>query len=108
MVQGQPFIPAAKPALDSGQSAPFILAGYGLGGAVQIAGEVLSLAGEPVEGASVSIGERKAADDPTLAQWAGEVQLEAVQGGEYVLRVTATDPESGESLSSSITVSVAG
>jgi len=107
-IQGEPFIPAVKPALEAGQSATVILAGYGLGSSVQIAGELQTLDGDPVEGVALTVGERRPAADPTMAQWAATLGLGALETGDYVLKVTATKPETGESFSSTITVSVSG
>jgi len=107
-VQGEPFIPSVKPVLVPGQSVPVILAGYGLGDSVQIVAELLTLNGDPVEGVSLNVGERRLAADPTMAQWAATVGLGPLEAGDYELRFTATEPETGEALSSTITVSISG
>ena len=107
-IQGEPFIPAVKPVLVPGQSAPVILAGYGLGDSVQMKAELLTLDGNPVEGVSLNVGERRPAADPTMAQWAATVGLGPLEAGDYLLRFTATEPETGEAHSSAITVSVSG
>jgi len=107
-IQGKPFVPAVKPVLVPGQTASVVLAGYGLGDSVQVGAELLTPGGDPVEGVLLNVGERRLATDPSLAQWAATIQIDALEAGDYVLKVTATDPESGESHSSSITVSVSG
>lgn len=107
-VQGEPFIPAVKPVLVPGQSAPVILAGYGLGSSVQMTAELLTLDGDAVEGVSLNVGERRLAADPTMAQWAATIRFDSLEPGDYVLKATTTEPDTGKSLSSSITVSVAG
>lgn len=107
-IQGEPFIPAVKPVLVSGQSVPVILAGYGLGDSVQIVAELLTLNGDPVDGVSLNVGDRRLAADPTMAQWAATLGLGPLEAGDYELRFTATEPETGAAHSSAITVSVSG
>ena len=104
-IQGKPFVPAVKPVLVPGQAASVVLAGYSLGDSVQIGAELLTPGGDPVEGVLLNVGDRRLATDPSLSQWAATIQLGDVEPGDYVLKVTATDPESGDSHSSSITVS---
>ncbi len=108
MIQGEPFIPAVKPVLVPGQSGPVILAGYGLGDSVQMTAELRTLQGDPVEGVSLKVGERRQAADPTMAQWAATLGLGQIEAGDYTLQFTATEPETGEAHSSTITVSVSG
>ena len=107
-IQGDPFVPAVKPALEIGHSTPAIFTGYNLESSVQVSGELLTLDGEPVEGLTVTVGERRPSPDPTMAQWAATIGVEDLDGGDYVLKVTATDPETGEAYSSTITVTVTG
>ncbi|MGB5659368.1 MAG: hypothetical protein WBO54_07790, partial [Thermoanaerobaculia bacterium] len=70
--------------------------------------ELLTLDGNPVEGVSLNVGERRPAADPTMAQWAATVGLGPLEAGDYELRFTATEPETGEAHSSAIRVSVSG
>ena len=108
MIQGEPFIPAVRPVLEPGQSTPLILAGYSLGESVQMTAELLTLNGDPVEGISFNVGDRRLSADPTMAQWAATPGLGPLEAGDYELRITATDPESGEVSSSMLTVTVSG
>jgi VWFA-related protein len=105
-VQGEPFIPAVKPVLTPGQAAAVLLSGYGLGDSVQMSAELVDLTGEPVDGVSLNLGERRLAADPAMAQWTATLSLGPQEAGEYLLRFTATDPESGETYSSNIKVTV--
>ena len=107
-VQGEPFIPAVKPVLVPGQSASVILAGYGLGDSVQMTAELQTLNGNSVGEVSLNVGERKLATDPTMAQWAATLGLGTLEAGDYILKFTATEPETGDTHSSTITVSVSG
>ncbi len=107
-VQGKPFVPAAKPVLVPGQSTPVLLAGYGFEESVRIRGQLLTLDGKPSGRVSLNVGERRLAEQPGLAQWAATLSLGDLEPGDYVLKVTATEPASGEAHSSSITVSVSG
>ena len=107
-VQGQAFEPAVKPILTTGQSAAVLLAGYGLGDAVRITGELLTPEGDPAGRVFLNVGERRPAEEPGLSQWAATLSTGPVEPGDYVLKVTATEPETGETHSSAITVSVSG
>lgn len=107
-VQGQAFEPSVKPVLTVGQSAAVLLAGYGLGDQVEIRGQLLTPAGEPAGRVFLNLGERRMDSDSGLAQWAATLSVSELDPGDYVLLVTATDPESGRSSSSSITVEVPG
>ena len=107
-VQGEPFIPAVKPVLAPGQTVAVILAGYGLVDSAQVSAELLSPTGEAVDGVSLNLGERRLAADPAMAQWAATLALGPLEAGDYQLKFTATDPETGEGYSSTITVTVTG
>jgi hypothetical protein len=107
-IQGEPFIPSVKPVLEPGQSTPLILAGYGLGDAVQMTAELLTLNGDPVEGVSLNLGDRRLAADSAMAQWAATLGLGPLEAGSYELRITATEPETGEVYSSTLPVTVSG
>jgi hypothetical protein len=107
-VQGQAFEPAVKPILTNGQSAAVLLAGYGLGDTVRITGELLTSEGDPAGRVFLHVGERRPAEEPGLSQWAATLSTGPVEPGDYILKVTATEPETGETNSSTITVSVSG
>lgn len=107
-IQGEPFIPSVKPVLEPGQSTPLILAGHGLGEAVQMTAELVTLNGDPVEGVSLNLGDRRLAANSTMAQWAATLALGALEAGSYELRITATEPETGEIYSATLPVSVTG
>ena len=107
-IQGEPFIPSVKPVLEPGQSTPLILAGHSLGEAVQMTAELVTLNGDPVEGVFLNLGNRRLAANSTMAQWAATLELGALEAGNYELRITATEPETGEVYSSTLPVSVSG
>ncbi len=107
-VQGQAFEPAVKPVLVPGQSTPVLLAGYDIGDPVQIQGELFTLDGKPEGRVFMNVGEPRAGDRPGLMQWAATLSASGVEPGDYILKVTATEPDSGETHSSSIMVSVSG
>ena len=107
-IQGQAFVPAVRPILVPGKSAPVLLAGYGLRNSTEIRGELMTLRGEPVQGVFLNVGEGRPGEEPGMVQWAATLSFGALEPGDYLLLVTATEPESGETYSSSITVSVAG
>jgi len=107
-VQGQAFEPAVKPVLVPGQSTPVLLAGYDIGDPVQIQGELFTLDGKPAGRVFLNVGEQRSGDQLGLAQWAATLSVSGVEPGDYILKVTATEPDSGNTHSSSITVSVSG
>ena len=107
-IQGQAFVPAVRPVLSPGQTSPVLLAGYGLGESVRIHGELMTLRGEPVQGVFLNVGEGRPGEEPGMVQWAATLSFGALEPGDYVLQVSATDPETGDTHSNSITVSVVG
>ncbi len=107
-VQGQAFEPAVKPVLVPGQSTPVLLSGYFIGDPVQIQGELFTLDRKPAGRVFLNVGEQRSGDQPGLAQWAATLSASGVEPGDYILKVTATEPDSGKTHSSSITVSVSG
>ena len=107
-IQGEPFIPAVKPILASGQSAAVILTGYGLAEAVQMTAQLLNLTGELVDGVTLNVGDRRPAGESSMAQWAATLGLGPLEAGDYQLRFTATEPETGAAYSSTIRVSIEG
>jgi hypothetical protein len=85
-----------------------LLSGYDLGDQLEMRAELLTLKGEPAGRVFLNPGERRLDSESGLAQWAATLSVSGLDPGGYVLRVTATDPESGESYSSSISVEVLG
>jgi VWFA-related protein len=109
MIQGQPFIPAAKPVLSSSGEASLALVGYNLAeGSLHVVGRLMALDGSQVEGAELVIDERSDTGDPAIEQIAGRLLLSTVPAGEYKLVITVTDTESGSAQESEIPVVVQG
>jgi hypothetical protein len=100
MLAGQPFLPAARPALVPGRLAPTILLGYGLADDTLITGRVLADQ-QPPRNATIRVGERTPATTAGGAQGISiEVDPGQLAAGEYRLEITVVDPDSGESASS--------
>jgi VWFA-related protein len=100
MAGGQPFLPAALPALAPGSDSAAILLAYGLpGGELEIEGRVLAHR-QPSRMAAVSISERA----PGTGGGAEAIKLRVdpgeLESGEYRLELTVTDPASGQAASS--------
>jgi hypothetical protein len=100
MLGGQPFLPAARPALAPGSESVGILLGYGIaGGELEISGRVL-VHRQPSRVAAVILAERTpgtggGADGITVRVDPGELTA-----GEYRLEITVTDPVTGQAASS--------
>ncbi len=109
MMDGQPYIPAAKPVVSSGGESPVSLVGYNLAsGSLRIAGALFGLDGEPVDGVELLVDARNDTGDPAVELIAGRLKTPQLAAGEYRLVVTATDTETGASQESEIPVVVSG
>jgi len=106
-VKGEPYIPAARPTLDSGEDASFCLVAYNLNeGAVQLAGEVKTRDGRPVVGGRLRLLERTTTGIAGYDKLLARFETEGLAAGEYTLHVALTDPSTGHSQSNSILFSV--
>jgi len=110
LMQGQPFIPAAKPVLVSGSQTQVCLIGYNLGdGSLAARAELFTVAGDAVEGAvELTLQARPATEEIGLDRLLANLTSSAVAPGDYNLVVSVRDTESGETQTSSIPVEVSG
>lgn len=106
LLDGQPVIPAARPVLTAGVMAQVLLQGYSLSETVTVVGRVLGVDGSAVEGGTLEVSQRTRAGaaDQLLATF----RPDGLAAGEYVLEVTVTDAESGDSTVSSVPIVVGG
>ncbi|MGB5816008.1 MAG: VWA domain-containing protein [Thermoanaerobaculia bacterium] len=104
-----PFMPAARPVLQSGEHTQISLIGFNLG-EVSPATEAALVAadGGRVEEVDLVLEERSYADDPEMSRFVATVQVGSAPPGEYVLEVRVLDSSTGASRTSSIPVVIAG
>ncbi|HVR08041.1 MAG TPA: VWA domain-containing protein [Thermoanaerobaculia bacterium] len=95
-LKGEPYVPAARPALGSADKARLCLVGYNLGaGDLALEGHVTAADGSPLSGGDLTLVERTATgvkgEDELLATF----QPTGLGAGDYVLRVALTDRTTG-------------
>ena len=110
LMAGQPFIPAARPVLAANSRSQVCLIGYNLGGgSLGARAELYSEAGELVANAvGIELEGRGATERAGLDRLVASLSTAAVAPGSYSLVVSVRDQASGEVVSSSIGVVVAG
>lgn len=109
MMGEQPFIPAAKPVLSSGQPVPLAVYGFNLGdGDLEIGSRLLRADGAAVQGAKVEVDVGREAAGDGSTRLVGTLRLGSVPAGEYRLEVVVTDSATGREHSSSLPVVVEG
>jgi VWFA-related protein len=106
---GQPFLPSARPVLAPGGAAPVALLVYNLGGEqAQVRATVLDAGGHPVAGGKLSIRAFRRGTGGEPGELEGSFSTAGLAPGDYLLRVTVTDPSNGTAHSSSTPFAVGG
>jgi VWFA-related protein len=96
LLKGEPYVPAAHPALGREDKARLCLVGYNLGkGDLAVEGSVMAADGKPLPGGSLALVERTATGVPGLDQLEATFQPTGLGTGDYVLRVALTDRATG-------------
>ncbi len=110
LLDGQPYIPAARPLLRANGRAQVSLIGYGLGeSSLAARAELFSIDGEAVPGAvSLTLDARPSTEAAGLDRLVASLEAADVAPGDYSLVVTVRDNDTGATQSSSIAVRVAG
>ena len=91
-VKGEPYVPAARPALSGEQTARLCLVAYNLGqGELDVDGEVLGADGNPLPGGRLAVLERTTTGIEGLDKLVATFQPTGLKAGDYVLRVAVTD-----------------
>lgn len=107
MMGEQPFIPAARPVLSSGEATPLAVYGFNLGdGNFVVDSRLLQPDGVAVEGAQIEIDLGAEPTSGSLQRLVGTLRLGSVPAGEYRLEITVTDATTGQEHSSSLPVVV--
>jgi VWFA-related protein len=107
-VNGEPYVPAARPILQRGRPSRLCLVAYRLGaGAPRLSAELVAADGRAVLGGSLSLVERTATGIEGVDRLLATFDPQDLAAGDYRLEVTVTDPGSGERRISSLPVRVA-
>jgi VWFA-related protein len=95
-VKGEPYVPAARPALAGADKARLCLVGYNLGaGDFALEGKVTAADGSPLSGGDLALVERTKTDVPGLDELLATFQPTGLGAGDYVLRVALTNRATG-------------
>lgn len=107
-VNGEPYVPAARPQLKRNQRAEVCLVAYNLSaGTVEVDGRVVSPEGELVESdASIELVERTVTGIDGLDKLLATFRPRGLAAGQYLLEVSLTDPGRGETRQNSIPFTV--
>lgn len=109
MLDGQAFIPAAKPVVRAGEAQQVALVGYNLGaGALTLDCRLLTWEGKPLAGARMDLEGRDMGSSPGQDRLVARFRADGVAAGEYTLEVTVRDGDSGRSQTARIPLVVAG
>lgn len=102
IVDGEPYVPSARPVLDKAKPTRFCLVAYNLGkGDLAVRGEVLAADGK-ASLAGLSKVERTATGIPGLDKLVATFDPSGLNAGHYVLQVAVTDPATGVKEASSL------
>jgi VWFA-related protein len=95
-VNGEPYIPAARPALSSNQTAKLCLVAYNMGsGKLAVNGQVLAADGQVLPGGSLSVVERTVTGIAGVDKLLATFQPKGLPAGDYVLRVAVRNETTG-------------
>ncbi len=107
-VNGEPYVPSARPELKRGEHAEFCLVAYNLGdGQLSLEGQLTDASGEPVPGTTLELLERTSTGIAGLDKLRGRIRATDLISGDYTLKVAVTDEGTGRWLSNSIEISLA-
>ena len=107
-INGNPYVPSARPMLDANEEVELCLVAYNLGeGSILLDGEVYDQQGVPVSvPGSLDLVERTVTGIDGLDKLVARFQPGRLEEGDYRLEVSLRDPESGMLHSSSLPFSV--
>ncbi len=102
-LKGEPYIPSARPALESNARAQVFLVGYNFGpGDLAVQGQVMDAEGNKIEGGNLTLIERTATGIAGLDKLVTTFQPSGLKAGGYVLNIEVTDPITGARESNSL------
>jgi hypothetical protein len=98
-VNGEPYVPAARPRLVADEPARLCLVAYNLGPAVfEIEGSVIDASGHPAPAGRLVAVERTITGISGLDKFVATLDPAGLAAGDYTLRVALVDPVSGARL----------
>ena len=107
-VNGDPYVPAAMPAIQSDRKADVCLVAYNLGrGQLEVAGTVVRADGTPVTGGRLALLERTVTGIDGLDKLTATFEPAGLEAGDYLLHVSVVDPTTQNKSSSAIAFRVA-
>jgi VWFA-related protein len=102
-VEGEPYVPAARPVLQREKPARLCLVAYNLGkGDLAVQGRVLAADGKAFAAGRLSKVERTATGIQGLDKLVATFDPSGLNAGDYVLQVAVTDPATGHKEASSL------
>lgn len=106
-VNGEPFVPAARPVLRQRQGAQVCLIGYNFGdGQLEVDGKILGEDGRVIEGGVLQLVERTITGIGGVDKLIANLRLELPRTGDFRLQVAVRNLGSGSIQSSSIPISI--
>ncbi|MDX1630421.1 MAG: VWA domain-containing protein [Thermoanaerobaculia bacterium] len=106
-VNGEIYVPSARPSLPPGDEGRLCLVAYNLGEEdPEVETTIRSASGEPVEGGSFEVVERTATGISGMDKFLARFQPRGLDPGGYVLEVAVTDPATGIQRRSSVPIDV--
>ncbi len=109
MDRGAAYIPAARPAVQSGQAASLSLVTYNLGAEIpEVQAAIYDFEGNRIGDVDIVLDSQEAGEDPAMTRFGATCEIPAVGAGVYRLEVTVADPESGDQQTSTIELQVVG
>lgn len=106
-INGEPYVPSARPLLERGEPARLALVGYNLShGDLRVEGRLSSEAGEKLADAPLTLVERTVTGMGGIDKLLASLRTDDVAAGDYLLHVAVVDPASGARHESSIPITV--
>ena len=107
--QGAAYIPAARPAVRSGQAANISLVTYNMGvGVPDVKAAIFDLAGNRLGDVAIVLDRQESGEDPAMIRFGGTCEIPSVGQGLFKLEVTLEDPATGDPQTSAIDLQVVG
>lgn len=98
-LQGNPYMPAARPVIEAGTEAQFVLLGYNLGDdQIPLVTQLITAAGETVEGSRIAFVGRDQGASPGSTQLLLRLQTDGLSAGEYRLVTSLQGQETSTSI----------
>ena len=106
-INGEPYVPSARPLLERGEPARLALVGYNLShGDLRVEGRLSSEAGEKLGDAPLTLVERTVTGMGGIDKLLASLRTDDVAAGDYLLHVAVVDAASGTRHESSIPITV--